>query len=199
MRRLLLALGALVVLAAPGSARRVHLTCIDGCLRGSGAACDIDGRRDGVCTFDLCPSRCKEPVACRPCFTPVAVPLGKSVLKTPGVKFVLVCLAKGEVACLVPPTTTTTTSTVVEPMSTTTAPTTTASTTTTTTPCVLEGGRCSPRRNCCSGFCIFGTCVGCVDSNGCSAEQYCSKATGDCQGTGTCQPRPDLCPANIDP
>jgi hypothetical protein len=109
MRRvhvLLLAVGIVFLVPPAASARRVHLTCVDGCL---GGTCDIDGRRDGVCTFDLCPSRCKEPVACRPCFAPVAVPLGKSVLRTPGVKFVLLCRRAEEVACLVPTTTTTTT------------------------------------------------------------------------------------------
>src|SRR5262249_29044396 len=111
-RCLLVALGAVLVLAAPGSAHRVHLACIDGCLRGGDPACDIDGNRDGVCTFALCPYRCSGRSPCIKCPVPVAVPLGKSVVKTPGLKFVLRCLAKDEVACLVPPTTTSTTTTI---------------------------------------------------------------------------------------
>jgi len=112
MRRvhvLFLAVGMVFLVPPATSARRVHLTCVDGCLRGTDSACDIDGKRDGVCTFALCPSRvlCLPPGPC-PC-PHVAVPLGKSVLKIPGLKFVLLCRGAKEVACLVPTTTTTTT------------------------------------------------------------------------------------------
>ena len=41
------------------------------------------------------------------------------------------------------------------------------------------------------GECRMGYCASNAD---CAAEEYCAKATGDCDGRGTCQARPDICP-----
>src|SRR5712691_4032079 len=118
VRVLLLAVGIVFLVPPAASARRVHLTCIDGCPRGRDSASDVDGPRDGVCTFALCASRasCLAPVPC-PCARPLsaAVPLGKSVLKTPDVTFVLRCRRAGEIACSVTTTTTSTTTTTLAP------------------------------------------------------------------------------------
>ena len=35
--------------------------------------------------------------------------------------------------------------------------------------------------------------AGCTSNAGCAASEYCAKAKGDCDGTGTCKPRPDAC------
>src|SRR5436309_6985827 len=103
---------AIVVCGLPGvaTARRLHFACVDGCLRTTrNAACDLDGKRDGVCTFAICPFRCRGGSPCPPCPEPFAVPLGRHVVKRPGLKLVLLCRSSSEIACLVPPTTTTTT------------------------------------------------------------------------------------------
>jgi len=34
----------------------------------------------------------------------------------------------------------------------------------------------------------------CTTNGHCGRGQYCAKATGDCNGRGTCQPRPQICP-----
>src|SRR5712692_1276408 len=97
-------------LPAIAAARRFHFACVDGCLRTAGhAACDIDAKRDGVCTFDICPFRCRGGSPCPPCPAPFAVPLGRHVVKRPGLKLILLCRSSSAIACLAPPTTTTTT------------------------------------------------------------------------------------------
>jgi len=47
-----------------------------------------------------------------------------------------------------------------------------------------------------SGECITGTCTA---NNDCTADQYCAKAGGDCDGEGVCSPRPQECPMIWDP
>jgi hypothetical protein len=41
--------------------------------------------------------------------------------------------------------------------------------------------------------------VACEDNAGCLEEDYCAKAAGDCGGTGSCEPRPGLCPDVYNP
>ncbi len=40
---------------------------------------------------------------------------------------------------------------------------------------------------------------GCLDNGNCSPSQYCAKRSGDCDGPGTCQERPEACIALWDP
>jgi hypothetical protein len=40
-------------------------------------------------------------------------------------------------------------------------------------------------------------CRPCERNADCSSDGYCAKARGDCDGTGACQPRPDVCPLSI--
>jgi len=39
----------------------------------------------------------------------------------------------------------------------------------------------------------------CTSNDECQPSDYCAKATGDCVGTGTCQPRPEVCPVLWNP
>ncbi|MBF0450616.1 MAG: carboxypeptidase regulatory-like domain-containing protein [Candidatus Magnetomorum sp.] len=39
----------------------------------------------------------------------------------------------------------------------------------------------------------------CEDNAGCSASEFCSKPAYECENTGVCRPRPEVCPDNIDP
>lgn len=41
--------------------------------------------------------------------------------------------------------------------------------------------------------------VACVDNSPCAANEYCSKASGDCLGQGFCTLRPGLCLQSVDP
>lgn len=36
--------------------------------------------------------------------------------------------------------------------------------------------------------------AGCISNVECSSAQYCAKAPGNCDGVGSCEPRPELCP-----
>jgi hypothetical protein len=38
----------------------------------------------------------------------------------------------------------------------------------------------------------LGEC-GCQDNTDCDSGEYCSKAMGDCQGTGQCEETPEIC------
>ena len=45
-----------------------------------------------------------------------------------------------------------------------------------------------------------GECVvTCLTNRSCSLGKYCQKAAGDCDGQGTCQPKPTICPTLWDP
>jgi len=39
----------------------------------------------------------------------------------------------------------------------------------------------------------------CTGNDECGAEQYCRFALGACGGTGSCEPRPDVCTFEFDP
>jgi hypothetical protein len=43
------------------------------------------------------------------------------------------------------------------------------------------------------------TFIKCADNSDCSVEEYCAKATGNCDGEGTCQVMPTVCPDYWDP
>jgi len=45
----------------------------------------------------------------------------------------------------------------------------------------------------------YSTLAACTDNSNCSAEEYCAKETGACDGEGTCQVRPTVCPDIWDP
>ncbi len=44
-----------------------------------------------------------------------------------------------------------------------------------------------------------GLCQGCTDNAQCKAGEYCAKEHGDCDGFGTCEVTPDVCPPVYDP
>ncbi|MFX1517170.1 MAG: Kazal-type serine protease inhibitor domain-containing protein, partial [Promethearchaeota archaeon] len=46
------------------------------------------------------------------------------------------------------------------------------------------------------GGCEIPTCTSNTD---CGVGQYCAKEPGDCEGSGTCEPRPEICPIIWDP
>ena len=43
------------------------------------------------------------------------------------------------------------------------------------------------------------TGVSCVGASDCSSGDYCAKALGDCEGSGSCNAKPDVCPENWAP
>ena len=44
-----------------------------------------------------------------------------------------------------------------------------------------------------------GLCKGCTDNSQCAGADYCAKDYGDCGGVGSCEAKPELCPAIYDP
>ena len=39
----------------------------------------------------------------------------------------------------------------------------------------------------------------CIDNSECDPDSYCAKPIGDCEGEGTCMPRPSVCPSVWEP
>lgn len=74
-------------------------------------------------------------------------------------------------------------------------------------PCPLDCANCDNFWTCQEGRC-FEHCgvippdlcsVRCSSNESCTSDASCQKAVGQCDGLGACQPRPDACPAVIDP